>query len=106
MKSQENLANSLGTDPVVQTLIKLGFPVTRENYLEIAYPEGLPKEWTAELEAELPEQLQLSATPDAPAKPSSQQSFADGSPILQELKEELLAKGMSEEKAEAYLRQL
>lgn len=44
--------------------------------------------------------------PDAPAKPSSQQSFADGSPILQELKKELLQKGMSDEKAEAYLRQL
>ena len=44
--------------------------------------------------------------PDAPAKPSSQQSFADGSPILQELKKELLQKGMSDAEAEAYLRQL
>ena len=48
----------------------------------------------------------MSAIPDAPAKPSSQQSFADGSPLLQELKKELLQKGMSDEKAEAYLRQL
>ena len=48
----------------------------------------------------------MSAIPDAPAKPSSQQSFADGSPILQELKKELLQKGMSDADAEAYLRQL
>ena len=43
--------------------------------------------------------------PDAPMKPS-QPSFADGSKGLQELKQELLARGMSDEKAEAYLRQL
>ena len=30
-----------------------GIPMTRQNYLQIAYPTGLP-EWTAELEAELP----------------------------------------------------
>ena len=48
----------------------------------------------------------MSAIPDAPAKPSSQQSFADGSPLLQELKKELLQKGMSDAEAEAYLRQL
>ena len=48
----------------------------------------------------------MSAIPDAPAKPSSQQSFADGSPLLQELKKELLQKGMSDADAEAYLRQL
>jgi hypothetical protein len=32
-------------------------PVTRENYIEMAYPEGLPEEWAAELEADLPEAL-------------------------------------------------
>lgn len=40
------------------------------------------------------------------ARPGSRKSFADGSPILQELKEDLLQRGMSEEEAEAYLRQL
>ena len=43
---------------------------------------------------------------DIPVEPSSQPSFADGSSGLQELKQELLARGMSDEKAEAYLRQL
>lgn len=47
-------------DPVIGTMIRLTIPITRENYLEIAYLEGLPEEWTAELEAELPEPLQLS----------------------------------------------
>lgn len=49
-------------DPVIAAMIKLAIPITRENYLEIAYLEGLPEEWTAELEAELPEPLQLSGS--------------------------------------------
>lgn len=60
MDEQESIDNSW-VDPVIQTLIKLGIPVTRENYLEMAYPEGLPDEWTAELEAELPDELQNNA---------------------------------------------
>ena len=42
----------------VITMIKeAGLPVTRANYIEIAW--GLPvPEWTAELELELPEELQ------------------------------------------------
>lgn len=49
-------------DPVIATMIKLAIPITRDNYLEIAYLEGLPEEWTAELEAALPEPLQLSGS--------------------------------------------
>ena len=47
-----------------------------------------------------------STAKQASSADEERQSFADGSPILQELKEELLARGMSDEKAEAYLRQL
>ena len=47
----------------------------------------------------------LNDIPDAPTK-TSQPSFADGSPLLQELKRELLAKGMSDEKAEEFLRMI
>ena len=43
--------------------------------------------------------------PDAPVKPS-QPSFADGSPLRQELKQELLAKGMSDDDAEEFLRMI
>jgi hypothetical protein len=45
-------------DPLVLTLRRHGLPVTRENYLALAYPTGLPEPWTAELEAELPPDLQ------------------------------------------------
>ena len=50
----------------------------------------------------------MSVIPDAPetSKQNSQPSFAAGSKGLLSLKQELLAKGMSDEKAEAYLRQL
>lgn len=53
-------------DPVIATMIRLTLPITRENYLEIAYLEGLPEEWTAELEAELPEPLQFSDLSKSP----------------------------------------
>lgn len=59
MNPKIELSSLTIADPVVQTLLKGGFPVTRENYLELAYPEGLPDEWTAELEAELPSELRL-----------------------------------------------
>lgn len=45
-------------DLLVKWMTKHGIPLTRENYLEIAYPEGLPIPWTAELEAQLPSELQ------------------------------------------------
>lgn len=92
MKAQGGIdSNSL--DPVIQTLIKLGTPVTRKSYLEIAYPEGLPNEWTADLEAELPEELQyheekkaVSLTEEVPG--SAQQEPVEGMTIerLEELR--------------------
>ena len=48
--------STVAHDPVEGTLQELGVPVTRENYLELAYPTGLP-EWNQELENELPPQL-------------------------------------------------
>ena len=48
-------------DPVVQQLLKLRLPVTRENYIELAYFGEPPKELGVEQEAELPEQLQQRA---------------------------------------------
>lgn len=46
-------------DPIVEYLEEIGVPVTRENYLNFAYPDGLPEDYGAELEAELPPELQL-----------------------------------------------
>lgn len=31
--------------------------MTRQKYLALAYPDGLPEEWTAETEMQLPEAL-------------------------------------------------
>ena len=36
---------------------KKGSEITRENYLEYIFPEGVPEDYGAELEAEMPEQL-------------------------------------------------
>jgi hypothetical protein len=44
-------------DPVIAHMRIESIPLTRENYLALAYPDGLPAPWTAELEAELPEEL-------------------------------------------------
>jgi hypothetical protein len=46
-------------DPVVEMLLKHSIPVTRENYLNLAYPTGAPDPMPAELESMLPEDLQL-----------------------------------------------
>lgn len=45
-------------DYVVRWLAKNGIPVTRESYLDVAYPDGAPSPLPAELEAGLPPQLQ------------------------------------------------
>jgi hypothetical protein len=45
-------------DLLVKWMTKRSIPVTRENYLQVAYPEGTPIPWTAELEAQLPKELQ------------------------------------------------
>jgi hypothetical protein len=49
-------------DPLVQWMLKLGEPVTRENYLALNFPEGVPDPLPAELEASLPWELQLPET--------------------------------------------
>jgi hypothetical protein len=41
-------------DCVLQMMIRRGIPITRQNYLDLAYPDGLPEDWGAELESELP----------------------------------------------------
>lgn len=46
---------------MVRELRKLGIPVTRENYIELAYFGEPPKEMGVEQEAELPQQLQQRA---------------------------------------------
>jgi hypothetical protein len=41
-------------DHVLDLLRQFNIPLTRENYLDLAYPEGLPDDWGSEGEACLP----------------------------------------------------
>ena len=54
------LVESKEPDYVLQQLKDFNIPVTRENYLGLAYPEGLPEDWGAEGEAGLPEEIRKS----------------------------------------------
>lgn len=47
-----------GGDETLSLMRKAQIPATRENYLQIAYFGRPPDPWTAELELELPEELQ------------------------------------------------
>ena len=49
------------TNYVVELLRKFNLPVTRENYLYLAYPEGLPEELD---ETALPEEIRLTQRKD------------------------------------------
>ncbi len=47
----------LKDDKFAKYLAANGIPVTRENYIDLAWGAN-PPEWNAELEAELPQELQ------------------------------------------------
>jgi hypothetical protein len=47
-----------GDDTVTRLMTRYNIPMTRENYLHMAYGSDLPEPWGAELEANLPQQLQ------------------------------------------------
>ena len=44
-------------DQVLNLLKQFNMPVTRENYLNLAYPDGLPADWGAEGEPNLPKEI-------------------------------------------------
>lgn len=50
--------------PVVQHLRYLALPVTRENYLKYAYPEGAPEPLSGEEQAIMEEALSKGALPE------------------------------------------
>jgi hypothetical protein len=51
-------------DPTVQRMLKRGIPLTRENWIDLAWPER-PEEWTAEHEEEIPDFLGEPLSPDS-----------------------------------------
>lgn len=46
-------------DEIMQYMKKIGIPVNRKNYLDFIYPDGLPEDYGAENEMELPEELRV-----------------------------------------------
>jgi hypothetical protein len=62
MNAPRESTNQLGgresDDDVVKLLKRTHVPVTRENYLQLAYFGEPPEPWTREHEAELPPHLQ------------------------------------------------
>ena len=48
----------IGMDPLLEHMKAQGIPLTREKYLELAYPLGAPEPLPAELEQALPLELQ------------------------------------------------
>ena len=54
--TKEDFVLQAGKDPVLEALKVLNLPLTKTNYLELSYPDGIP-EITAELEESLPEEI-------------------------------------------------
>ena len=44
-------------DPTIEAMKMSGIKITRENYLNYIFPDGVPEAYGAELEAEMPEEL-------------------------------------------------
>ena len=54
--TKEDFIIKAGQDPIIETLKVLNLPLTRQNYLELSYPDGIP-ESSAELEESLPAEI-------------------------------------------------
>ena len=54
--TKEDFIIKAGQDPIIEALKVLNLPLTRQNYLELSYPDGIP-ESSAELEDGLPEEI-------------------------------------------------
>ena len=97
-------ARLLGQDAVVQALLRMGLPLTRENYLDW---DGDDREMTAELEASLPEEFQLSTEGDVPPEvvlePGPGIPSANGG-VLPEAQTQLLYRFKEEAERRAKLR--
>lgn len=56
-QGESTLQRGKSNDDVVLTMKKYGIPITRKNYLDLAYFGKPPSELTAEQELELPEEI-------------------------------------------------
>ena len=94
-----HLRHLAGQDAVLEAMLSSGEPLTRDTYLELAYPDNLPDDWGPELEGELPPPFQWgydledAVTEDPPwlAKIKSSQKVFDalGLKLVSEIKGEM-----------------
>ena len=54
--TKEDFIIKAGQDPIIEALKVLNLRITRQNYLELSYPDGIP-ESSAEFEESLPEEI-------------------------------------------------
>ena len=54
--TKEDFIIKAGQDPIIEALKVLKLSLTRQNYLELSYPDGIP-ESSAELEESLPAEI-------------------------------------------------
>ena len=54
--TKEDFIIKAGQDPIIEALKVLNLPLTRQNYRELSYPDGIP-ESSAELEESLPPEI-------------------------------------------------
>jgi hypothetical protein len=50
--------STLRDDPLVQLMLAASVTPTREGWIDLNYGREVPNPWTAELEGEVPEELQ------------------------------------------------
>ena len=53
------MENAMTDEPLMRLMKKYDIPLTRENYLRLAYMGEVPEQLSAEQEADLPVELQL-----------------------------------------------
>ena len=79
--SQGESTSQHGTDLILQYMKRNSIPLTRENYLELNWPDGTPDPMSVEHEMEMPEmfRLPIQATPmqgNVPPEPK-REDFSD-----------------------------
>ena len=62
------MENAVTDNPLKRLMKKYDIPLTRENYLELAYMGEVPEQLSAEQEADLPVELQRTAIDNAEAR--------------------------------------
>ena len=61
----KNLQSERKSSPVLNHMILAGIPLTRENYLNLAYMGNPPDHFTAEEEASIPEMFRMDSNKSA-----------------------------------------